>query len=96
EASRTIQNHIYPHLPATDEERAQMDASVKLFMYAVEKEDNWVCARIQSGLASGGNENFVFGRNELGLHRLHDWIDYYLNASSDEVFNSPWQKRAAG
>ena len=95
-ASRTIQNHIYPHLPATDEERAQMDASVKLFMYAVEKEDNWVCARIQSGLASGGNENFVFGRNELGLHRLHDWIDYYLNASSDEVFNSPWQKRAAG
>lgn len=96
EKSRTIQNHIYPRLPATDAERAEMDASVKLFMYAVEKEDNWVCARIQKGLASGGNENFVFGRNELGLHRLHDWIDYYLNASSDEVCNAPCQKRAAG
>ena len=96
ETSRTIQNHIYPRLPATDEERAQIDASVKLFMYAVEKEDNWICDRIQRGLASGGNENFVFGRNELGLHRLHDWIDYYLNASPDEVFNAPWQKRAAG
>jgi phenylpropionate dioxygenase-like ring-hydroxylating dioxygenase large terminal subunit len=96
EKSRTIQNHIYPRLPANDEERAQIDASVKLFMYAVENEDNMVCARIQRGLASGGNENFVFGRNELGLHRLHDWIDYYLNATSDEVFNSPWQKRAAG
>jgi phenylpropionate dioxygenase-like ring-hydroxylating dioxygenase large terminal subunit len=96
ETSRTIQNHIYPRLPANDEERAQMDASIKLFMYAVENEDNMVCARIQRGLAAGGNENFVFGRNELGLHRLHDWIDYYLNASSDEVFNSRWQKRAAG
>ena len=96
ERSRTIQNHIYARPPANDAERAEIDASVKLFTYAVEKEDNWVCARIQSGLASGGNENFVFGRNELGLHRLHDWIDHYLNASSDEVFNAPCQKRAAG
>jgi len=88
DTSRTIQNHIYPGLPANDEERAEMDASVKLFMYAVEKEDNWVCARIQQGLASGGNRDFVFGRNELGLHRLHDWIDYYVNASSDELFKS--------
>lgn len=96
EKSRTIQNHIYARPPANDAERAEIDASVKLFMYAVEKEDNWVCARIQSGLTSGGNENFVFGRNELGLHRLHEWIDYYLNASSDEVFNAPWQRKAAG
>jgi Ring hydroxylating alpha subunit (catalytic domain) len=96
ERSRTIQNHIYARPPANEAARAEIDASVKLFMYAVEKEDNWVCARIQSGLGSGGNENFVFGRNELGLHRLHDSIDYYLNASSDAVFNAPCQKRAAG
>ena len=83
--SRTIQNHIYPRRPANNEERAQMDASVDLFMSAVEKEDNWICAKIQRGLASGGNESFVFGRNELGLHRLHDWIDYYLNAPDDAV-----------
>ena len=25
----------------------------------------------------------MFGRNELGLHRLHDWIDHYLNAPTD-------------
>ena len=96
ERSRTIQNHIYARPPANEAERAEIDASVKLFMYAVEKEDNWVCARIQSGLSSGGNENFVFGRNELGLHRLHDWIDYYLNASSDEVFSAPWQRKVVG
>ena len=86
EVSRTIQNHIYPRLPVNDGERARIDASVKLLMYAVEKEDNWVCAQIQRGLASGGNQEFVFGKNELGLHRLHDAIDYYLNISSEELF----------
>jgi phenylpropionate dioxygenase-like ring-hydroxylating dioxygenase large terminal subunit len=81
--SRTIQNHIYPKLPATDEDRAMTDAAVSLFINAVQNEDNWVCAKIQRGLSSGGNRDFVFGRNELGLHRLHDWIDDYVNARGD-------------
>jgi phenylpropionate dioxygenase-like ring-hydroxylating dioxygenase large terminal subunit len=85
DASRTIQNHIYAHPPANDEERAQIDAAVSLFINAVEKEDNWVCERIQRGLLSGGNKDFVFGRNELGLHRLHEWIDYYVSLSLDSV-----------
>lgn len=78
--SRTIQNHIYPKLPATDEDRTMIDAAVSLFVNAVQNEDNWVCAKIQRGLSSGGNRDFVFGRNELGLHRLHEWIDYYVNS----------------
>jgi nitrite reductase/ring-hydroxylating ferredoxin subunit len=81
--SRTIQNHIYPKPPATDEERVMMDASVSLFVNAVQNEDNWVCGKIQRGLRSGGNKDFVFGKNELGLHRLHDWIDYYVNARAE-------------
>ena len=81
EKSRTIQNHIYPKAPATDEERAMMDAAVALFISAVQNEDNWVCAKIQRGLSSGGNKDFVFGRNELGLHRMHDWIQHYLDAA---------------
>ena len=52
--SRTIQNHIYPKLPSTDEERAMTDAAVNLFINAVQNEDNWVCAKIQRGLLSGG------------------------------------------
>lgn len=83
--SRTIQNHIYPRLPATDAERAQMDGAVALFISAVEKEDNWVCAKIQRGLASRANKDFVFGKNELGLHRLHDWIDYYTRSAAGEA-----------
>ena len=81
--SRTIQNHIYPKLPATDEDRAMMDAAVTLFVDAVENEDNRVCAKIQRGVLSGGNKDFVFGKNELGLHRLHDWIDYYIDARTE-------------
>ena len=85
--SRTIQNHIYPNPPATNEERALMDAAVKLFVNAVENEDNWVCAKIQRGLSSDGNRDFVFGRNELGLHRLHDWIDYYVEDRKERPSN---------
>ena len=81
--SRTIQNHIYPKPPATDEDRVLMDAAVSLFVNAVQNEDNWVCAKIQRGLLSGGNKDFVFGKNELGLHRLHGWIDYYVGAGSE-------------
>ncbi len=94
--SRTIQNHLYARPPATDQERAQMDASVDLFISAVEKEDNWVCERIQRGLASGGNKDFVFGKNELGLHRLHDWIDYYLNAPAGNAAETPDQPKQTG
>jgi phenylpropionate dioxygenase-like ring-hydroxylating dioxygenase large terminal subunit len=88
--SRTIQNHIYPRPPATEAERAELDALVAWFIKAVEQEDNWVCERIQRGLLSGGNKTFVFGRNELGLHRLHDCIDYYVNAPA---LNVGWDTR---
>ena len=87
ERSRTIQNHIYPKAPATNEERALIDAAVSLFVNAVQNEDNWVCAKIQRGLSSGGNKDFVFGKNELGLHRWHDWIDYYANARVERLSN---------
>jgi phenylpropionate dioxygenase-like ring-hydroxylating dioxygenase large terminal subunit len=94
--SRTIQNHIYPHSPATNEERALMDAAVELFISAVQNEDNWVCARIQRGLTSGANKDFVFGKNELGLHRLHDWIDYYVNAGAERSSDTIGVRRANG
>ena len=94
--SRTIQNHIYPKPPATDDERTMMDAAVSLFINAVQNEDNWVCARIQRGLRSGGNKDFVFGRNELGLHRLHDWIDYYTNARTERPSEVIGNRRTNG
>lgn len=96
ERSRTIQNHIYPKAPATNEEHALMDAAVRLFVNAVQNEDNWVCAKIQRGLSSGGNKDFVFGKNELGLHRLHDWIDYYANARAERPSNEIGNRRING
>ena len=94
--SRTIQNHIYPKPPATNEERALMDAAVDLFVSTVQNEDNWVCARIQRGLSSGGNKDFIFGKNELGLHLLHDWIDHYVNACAERPLDVVGVRRANG
>ena len=45
---------------------------------------------------SGGNKDFVFGRNELGLHRLHDWIDYYVNARAERSLDVIGNRRANG
>ena len=39
-------------------------------------------------VSSGGNKDFVFGKNELGLHRLHDWIDYYVNARAERPLDA--------
>ena len=49
-----------------------------------------------TGLLSGGNKDFVFGRNELGLHRLHDWIDYYVNARAERPLDVIGVRRANG
>jgi len=73
-----------------------MDAAVSLFVSAVQNEDNWVCAKIQRGLLSGGNQDFVFGKNELGLHRLHDWIDYYVNARAERPVDMVGARRVNG
>jgi hypothetical protein len=73
-----------------------MDAAVELFISAVQNEDNWVCAKIQRGLSSGANKDFVFGKNELGLHRLHDWIDYYINAGAERPLDTIGVRRATG
>jgi phenylpropionate dioxygenase-like ring-hydroxylating dioxygenase large terminal subunit len=77
--SRTIQTYIYAHQPQTDEERAMADAGVEMTVGAVRDEDYATGFTIQKGLATGANEEFTFGKNELGLHKFHAWVDYYAN-----------------
>ena len=37
----------------------------------VTREDYWMTASIQAGIASGAQDRVVFGRNEQGLHHYH-------------------------
>jgi hypothetical protein len=79
ESSRTIQNHLMAKLPETKEEKAMADAGVETLKVAVRDEDYAMVFDIQKGISTGLNDDFVFGKNELGLHRWHSWVDYYAH-----------------
>jgi len=81
--SRTIQTYIYAKLPETDDEQAMTDASMEMTVAAVRDEDYATGFGIQRGLATGANKEFTFGKNELGLHKFHSWVDYYTEGEPE-------------
>jgi phenylpropionate dioxygenase-like ring-hydroxylating dioxygenase large terminal subunit len=74
----TIQNHLYPRAPETDREREDIEARVELLVRAVRDEDYVTGLNIQRGLRSGANQDFLFGRNEVGPRRWHTAVDHYV------------------
>ena len=63
-----------PTTPAQEQANATFSAMV---LEAVAEEDYAVGFKIQDGLASGGNGQFVFGRNELTLQHYHRWVERF-------------------
>lgn len=78
--SRTVQSIFWDHQPAT-EELAVIEAIADMLYGVVRDEDYVTGAGIQQGLTSGANSEFVFGRNELGLHRFHETVDALVGAA---------------
>jgi len=74
----TIQNHMFPKAPETDKERDEYDARVEILVRAVRDEDYVTGFNIQSGMKSGANKDFLFGRNEVGPQRWHTAVDHYV------------------
>jgi nitrite reductase/ring-hydroxylating ferredoxin subunit len=72
--SRTIQTHVMV-AGATEDERKQTLARADVLEYVVTEEDYKTGFGIQRGLTSGANTEFVFGRNEPGNQRFHQWVD---------------------
>ena len=66
-----------------------MDASVEMTVGAVRDEDYATGFGIQAGLTTGANEEFTFGKNELGLHKFHSWVDYYAEAKPESERPNP-------
>jgi phenylpropionate dioxygenase-like ring-hydroxylating dioxygenase large terminal subunit len=89
EQSRTIQTYIYAMQPSTDEERAAMDASVEMTVGAVRDEDYATGFGIQKGMSTGANEEFTFGKNELGLHKFHQWVNFYAEGKPESERPNP-------
>ena len=69
--------------PANDEERDAIENFSAMTLQAVRDEDYAIVSTIQSGLASGANEHFVFGRNEPGLQHYHSWVDQIMAGNTE-------------
>ena len=70
---------------AGDEQWATARANAQFLYDVVRTEDYATGLGIQRGMASGANEQFLFGRNELGLHRFHATVAAYLGADDGAV-----------
>jgi len=75
--TRTIQTVLCQHAPTTSEERGAADSFSAMALKAVRDEDYWMGFQIQDALASGANDEFVFGRNEPTLQHYHRAVDAY-------------------
>ncbi len=78
--STTVQTHLIAK-NATDEERAETIKRADFLEWVVNEEDYKTGLGIQSGLASGANTEFTFGRNEPGNQMFHRWVDELLDST---------------
>jgi nitrite reductase/ring-hydroxylating ferredoxin subunit len=77
--SRTVQTHVIS-AGASDERRKRALGQADFLEQVVIDEDYRTGFGIQRGLGSGANTEFVFGRNEPGNQRFHQWVDRLLAA----------------
>lgn len=76
--SRTVQTHLTPKPLDSDAARQAMDGAVDFLERVVRDEDYKTGLGIQAALASGANQEFVFGRNEPCNQTFHRWVDRLL------------------
>jgi phenylpropionate dioxygenase-like ring-hydroxylating dioxygenase large terminal subunit len=65
--------------PETEAEKQASETFSAMVLKAVRDEDYAMGLRIQSGLASGANREFLFGRNEPAVQNYHRWIARFMN-----------------
>jgi phenylpropionate dioxygenase-like ring-hydroxylating dioxygenase large terminal subunit len=64
---------IIPEEPKTEKARAHWELNYELIQKGVfQGEDLWVCEQIQQGLASGANDQFTYGIEEVPIQWWHE------------------------
>lgn len=79
EHSVTLQTVLSSAPLVNDAQKALAQQIADLYKDLVVNEDFWVLNRVQSGMASGANTQFTFGRNELTIHAFHESLRRALN-----------------
>ena len=72
--SVTVQTFLSVREP-DEEHRARIDQTMKFLLGVVRDEDYYTGLRIQRAAKTGVKKEFLFGRNEGGGQRFHQWVD---------------------
>ncbi|MEH6611304.1 MAG: aromatic ring-hydroxylating dioxygenase subunit alpha [Halioglobus sp.] len=83
----TRQTVLVAKKPETAEQIEATEAFSALTLKAVQNEDYGIGFSIQSGLDSGANNHFLFGRNEPAVQNYHNWIAKFM-----DLQNGAWQR----
>jgi carnitine monooxygenase subunit len=82
--SYTTQTFVHTQPPSP--EQAQMVAERMSFLHhVVGDEDYYTGKRIQRAAANGAKKEFLFGRNEAGGHRFHQWVEALIATDDDAL-----------
>jgi phenylpropionate dioxygenase-like ring-hydroxylating dioxygenase large terminal subunit len=75
----TRQTILSAKKPQTNAEIDATKTFSALVLQAVQDEDYWIGAGIQSGVNSGANHEFLFGRNEPAVQNYHRWVARFMD-----------------
>ena len=85
ETSYTNQIFLMETLPDTDEKKAEAQQQFDFLKYVVQEEDYATGIALQKNLHVGAKDHVLFGRNEAGGQRFHQWVDAIVNADDDAL-----------
>ena len=82
--SFTTQMYLMEHKPDA-EQAVEADAQFKFLEHVVRDEDYATGLRQQVALKNGGRDHVLFGENEGGAQRFHQWVDRLLATEDDQL-----------
>ena len=85
--STTIQSYFVATPPDDGEIAAKAEEHADFLEMVVRDEDYSTGFGIQTAIATGARDAFIFGKNEGGGHRFHSWVDRLINAD-DQAYGS--------
>lgn len=84
----TVQYILVAREPETSDERAAAEQFSAMVYQAVAEEDYRLGGKIQAGISSGANSEFLYGRNEPAVQNYHRWVDRFMRQRADMNWGS--------
>ena len=85
ETSYTNQIFLMEKAPDTDELRKAASDQFEFLKYVVQEEDYATGIALQKNLDVGAKSHVLFGKNEGGGQRFHQWVDRILETSDEDL-----------